>query len=119
MRKTANIDDVAIFVAAAEAGTLLAAAASQNVPTSTVSRSLTRLEHNLNLLLVRRTQRGIKLTDAGEQYLRSCKRALRILREGEELLNHQRASPAGMIRVLCPITVARYLIAPILTKFTY
>ena len=36
-----------MFVAAAEAGTLSAAAKKLRVPTSTVSRSLTRLERSL------------------------------------------------------------------------
>ena len=37
-------------------------------------------------LLVRRSQRGLALTDAGKEYLLSCKRALRVLREGREAI---------------------------------
>jgi len=119
MRKVSGLNDVHIFVAVSDARTLRAAAEILQVPTSTVSRSLTRLEKSLNLLLVRRTQRGIVLTDAGKQYLHSCKRALRILREGIDALNDQRAKPTGVIRIACPITTARSLIAPILSKFSF
>jgi LysR family transcriptional activator of dmlA len=119
MRKVSGLNDVHIFVAVSDARTLRAAAEFLQVPTSTVSRSLTRLEKSLNLLLVRRTQRGIVLTDAGKQYLHSCKRALRILREGIDALNDQRAKPTGVIRIACPITTARSLIAPILSKFSF
>lgn len=118
MRKVNNLNDIQTFVAVSEAGTLRDAAESLRVPTSTVSRSLTRLERSLNLLLVRRTQHGIVLTDAGKQYVQSCKRALRILREGSDLLDQGRAHPLGNIRVACPIVVARHLIAPILKTFT-
>ena len=117
MRKTANLDDIGIFVAAAEAGTFSAAAANLQLPASTISRSLTRLERHLDLLLVRRSQRGLALTDAGKEYLLSCKRALRLLREGRELLDKHRASPSGLLRIACPITMARDLIAPLLSKF--
>src|SRR5579864_8944106 len=99
MRKTTILDDIGMFVAAAEAGTFSAAAANLQLPASTISRSLTRLEKNLDLLLVRRSQRGLTLTDAGEEYLQSCKRALRLLREGRELLDKHRASPSGLLRI--------------------
>ena len=46
------------------------------------------------------------------------RRALPTLREGGELLDRQRAAPVGTIRVGCPLVVARYLLAPILAKFT-
>jgi LysR family transcriptional activator of dmlA len=117
MRKTTNLDDVAIFVAAAEAGTFSQTAADLHLPASTISRSLTRLEKHLDLLLVRRNQRGVTLTDAGKEYLVSCRRALRLLREGRELLDKHRASPSGLLRIACPITMARDLIAPLLSKF--
>src|SRR5205823_8761146 len=80
-------------------------------------RSLTRLEKHLDLLLMRRSQRGLTLTDAGKEYLVSCKRALRLLREGRELLDKHRTSPSGLLRIACPITMARDLIAPLLSKF--
>lgn len=97
MRKTTTLDDVSIFVAAAEAGTFSAAATRLQLPASTISRSLTRLEKHLDLLLVRRSQRGLALTDAGKEYLISCKRALRVLREGRELLD----SIVPAVRVCC------------------
>jgi LysR family transcriptional regulator, transcriptional activator for dmlA len=117
MRKTTNLDDIRIFVAVAEAGTFSAAAAKLELPVSTISRSLTRLEKHLDVLLVRRSPRGLALTDAGKEYLLSCKRALRLLREGRELLDKHRASPSGLLRIACPMTMGRDLIAPLLSKF--
>jgi len=117
MRKTTNLDDISIFVAVAEAGTFSAAASYLQLPVSTISRSLTRLEKNMGLLLVRRSQRGLALTDSGKEYLLFCKRALRVLREGRELLDKNRASPSGLLRVACPMTMARDAIAPLLSKF--
>ena len=66
MRKPLDLNDARTFVAAAQAGSLSGAARDLQVPTSTASRSLTRLEDRLGLLLVRRSQRGLALTDAGK-----------------------------------------------------
>jgi DNA-binding transcriptional LysR family regulator len=117
MRKPLDLSDTRTFVAAAHAGTLSGAARDLQVPTSTVSRSLTRLEERLGLLLVRRSQRGLALTDAGKEYLLSCKRALQSLREGEDLLEKHRTEPAGVLRVECPVTMARDVLAPLLGGF--
>ena len=64
--KDLDLNDVRTFVAVAQAGTLTAAAKELQLPTSTVSRALTRLEQHLSVLLVQRSPRGLVLTDSGE-----------------------------------------------------
>jgi len=117
MRKPLDLNDARTFVSAAQAGTLSGAARDLEVPTSTVSRSLTRLEERVGLLLVRRSSQGLVLTDAGKEYLLSCKHALRLLREGDDLLEKHRAEPAGVLTVECPVTMARDILAPLLGRF--
>jgi len=112
-----DLNDIRAFVVAAQAGTLTAAAKEMQLPTSTISRSLTRLEKNLGVLLVQRSSRGIVLTDSGREYLQSCRRALRTLKEGGELLEDRRARPRGLIKVACPVTMAREVFAPLLKEF--
>jgi DNA-binding transcriptional LysR family regulator len=117
MRKPPDLNDARTFVAAAQAGSLSGAARDLEVPTSTVSRSLTRLEGHVGLLLVRRSPQGLALTDAGKEYLLSCKHALRLLREGDDLLEKHRAEPAGVLTVECPVTMARDILAPLVGRF--
>jgi LysR family transcriptional regulator, transcriptional activator for dmlA len=112
-----DLNDVRTFVAIAQAGTLTAAAKEMRLPTSTVSRALTRLEKHLAVLLVQRSPRGLVLTDSGKEYLQSCRRALRALRDGSELLEDRRSSPSGLIKVVCPVTMARDVLAPLLKEF--
>ena len=57
------------------------------------------------------------MTDSGKEYLQSCRRALRTLKDGGELLEGRRTSPSGLIKVACPFTMAREVIAPLLNKF--
>ena len=112
-----DLNDIRMFAAAAQAGTLSAAAGELHVPASTVSRSLTRLEKHLGVLLVQRSSRGLALTDSGREYLQTCKRALRTLKDGSELIENQRSHPRGLIKIACPITMARDLLAPLLKEF--
>ena len=111
-----DANDVVMFVAAAEAGTLSGAARELGVPTSTVSRSLSRLEQSLQMLLISRSPRGFVLTDAGIDYLESCRHALRALSDGNERLDRHRLNPTGMIRIACPGTMIRHLLTPIMGK---
>ncbi|MGD0295476.1 MAG: LysR substrate-binding domain-containing protein [Bryobacteraceae bacterium] len=112
-----DLNDIRTFVAVAQAATLTAAAKELQLPTSTVSRALTRLEKHLGVLLVQRSPRGLVLTDSGKEYLQSCRRALQTLRHGRELLEDRRSNPTGLIKVVCPITMARDVLAPLLKEF--
>jgi LysR family transcriptional regulator, transcriptional activator for dmlA len=112
-----DLNDVRTFVIIAQAGTLTAAAKELKLPTSTVSRSLTRLEQHLNVMLAQRSHRGLSLTDFGKEYLQTCRRALRALRDGSDLLAHRRARPSGLLKVACPVTMARLVFAPLLKEF--
>jgi DNA-binding transcriptional LysR family regulator len=112
-----DLNDVRTFAVAAQADTLSAAARELNVPASTVSRSLNRLEKHLGVSLVRRSSRGISLTDSGREYLQTCRRVLRLLREGDELVENQRSHPTGLLKIACPITMARDVLAPLMKEF--
>lgn len=117
MRNQFDLNDVRTFVTAAQAGTLSAAAKTLHQPASTISRSLTRLEKHLGVLLVRRGPKGLVLTDDGKEYLLSCRRALRTLNDGGELLETRRSNPSGVVKVACPVTMAREILAPLLKEF--
>jgi LysR family transcriptional activator of dmlA len=112
-----DLNDVRTFVVIAQAGTLTAAAKELKLPTSTVSRSLTRLEQHLNVMLAKRSPRGLSLTDFGKEYLQTCRRALRALRDGSDLLENRRARPSGLLKVACPVTMARLVFAPLMKEF--
>jgi DNA-binding transcriptional LysR family regulator len=112
-----DLNDVRRFVAVAQAGTLTAAAKELHCPASTLSRALTRLEKHLGVLLAQRDPRGLVLTDAGKEYLQSCRRALQSLQHGRDVLEDRRSSPSGLLKVACPVTLARDTLAPLLKEF--
>lgn len=112
----ADLNDIRIFTVVGQEGTLSSAAMRLKLPTSTVSRALTRLEKNLGALLIRRSSRGHVLTDSGKEYLQVCRRALRTLDEGSELLAIQREQPGGLIKLACPVTMTNLILAPLLKE---
>src|SRR5580658_3924192 len=112
-----DLNDVRTFVSVAQAGTLTAAAKELHCPASTLSRALTRLEKHLGVLVVQRGPRGLVLTDAGKEYLQSWRRALQSLQRGRDVLEVHRCSPSGLLKVACPVTMARDAIAPLLKEF--
>ena len=57
------------FVAAAENGSFTKAAEILNYTTSGISQLVTTLESDLDLILLERTRKGVRLTDAGEKLL--------------------------------------------------
>lgn len=112
-----DLNDIRTFVIVAQAGTFSAAAKELRLPTSTVSRAITRLEQAVGIMLYQRSSKGLGLTDPGREYLKSCKRTLQSIREGRDLLEKQRGNPTGVIRITCPVTLARDVLAPVLIHF--
>ena len=117
MNNFSDLNDINAFLLAARTGSLTAAAAELAQPTSTVSRAITRLEKDLGVLLIRRGTRGLTLTEEGNAFLPACKRAMHSLQEGGLQLQASRSSPAGLIRISCPVTFARDILGPLQGTF--
>ena len=66
------IDEIEVFIKVAELGSFSAAAESLNLPQSTVSRRIQRLEDQLEVRLLNRTTRLVKMTTAGQEYYDRC-----------------------------------------------
>src|SRR5687768_47914 len=75
-RTTMKLTVVRTFLAVAEARSFTSAAKTLGVPTSSVSRGVTRLEAALGTRLFERTTRKTRLTAAGRLYYEHARRAL-------------------------------------------
>jgi DNA-binding transcriptional LysR family regulator len=97
-----DFTDLHTFLLVARHGSFSAAAKSLAVPTSTVTRRLTRLEDALGSTLIHRTARGTTLTRQGEHLRARCEPAVRELEEAERSLFDLDAEPAGVLRLTAP-----------------
>ena len=66
--KQMDLNEIATFVQVVEAGGFSSAAQQLELPKSTVSRRISRLEQRLGVRLIERTTRQMRLTEAGQNY---------------------------------------------------
>ncbi len=91
------------FLHVADEGSLAAAASALNVPTSTVSRRVSRLEDDLGLALLQRSGRGIVLTDDGRALARRARSPLQDLQEVEHGFADADGQPRGTLIATAPV----------------
>ncbi|MGH9887045.1 MAG: LysR family transcriptional regulator, partial [bacterium] len=63
-----DLNRASTFVRVVESGSFTRAAQALALPTSSISRSVSKLEHDLGVTLLERTTRRIALTDAGRAF---------------------------------------------------
>lgn len=104
------------LLAVAEYGSFTRAAEALYVSQPTLSQQIKHLEESLNVQLLDRSGRTVRLTDAGEVYLRHARRALGELDAGTRAINDVNDLSRGSIRLgWTPIT--DYLTCSLLVKF--
>src|SRR5437773_2446750 len=101
-----DLNDLLFFAAVVEHSGFSAAARSLNLPKSSVSRHVGRLEDRLGVRLLEPSTRNVRLTEIGSSYYAWCKAILSELETAEQDLALLRSDPIGTIRVSCP-TVLR------------
>ncbi|WP_373778540.1 LysR substrate-binding domain-containing protein [Glaesserella sp.] len=111
------LDDMALFVEVVKAQSFTRASAFLDIPKSTLSVRISKLEKLLGLRLLNRTTRKIDLTEAGARYY---ERAVRIVDEAKlihQQLNDVYQEPTGLLKVTLPADLANLFVAPVLREF--
>ncbi len=104
------------LLAIAEYGSYTRAAEALHVSQPTLSQQIKQLEESLQALLVDRTGRNVRLTDAGEIYLRHARRAWGELDAGTRAIHDVQDLTRGSLRLgWTPIT--DYLTYSLLERF--
>lgn len=112
-----RLDDLAVFVEVAEAGSLTEAARRLAVPKSTVTRAVARLESALGVALLQRSSKGHGVSESGRRLARSASGHLASLHDAALAFEHPAREPQGRLRVTAPVDLAQALLAPLLPRF--
>lgn len=102
-----SLTDIASFVAVVDHGTITAAARSEGVPKSTVSRRIARLEEALGVQLLVRSSRSFSITAEGRLLHSQARPALQSLSEIRTNLQERMSEPRGVLVLTAPHDLAR------------
>lgn len=112
-----NLNDLNILVRVVEDGSLTAAANRLDLPKSSVSRTLARLEADLGVRLLQRTTRSLSLTDAGQAFYQRIRRNLEDIEDAERALSEWQRSPRGHLRITLPIELGMRFMGTAVAEF--
>ena len=111
-----GVDELAVFVKVVEEGSFTAAARALQMPKSSISRNIARLEDRLGVRLLNRTTRSLSTTTPGAAFYERCVRIVAEIAEAEEALTAQQVTPRGPLTLAAPDLLSPWL-GPILGDF--
>ncbi|CNH86342.1 LysR-family transcriptional regulatory protein [Yersinia frederiksenii] len=112
-----RLTSMEVFVRAADLGSFAAAATALGLSPQMVARHIEALEQRLGVRLLNRTTRRQSLTDAGSQFLQSCRRILAETAAAESLADEMQSIPQGKLRISAPLIFGTYSLTPFLSGF--
>ncbi len=112
-----TFEELKNFVSIVDSGSIVAASEHLSQTNSAVSRSLSRLENKLNVTLLERTTRTLKLTQEGQLFLDKARKILNDLNEAEDSLLKADSDISGIIRVDSATPFVLHVIAPFMKEF--
>jgi DNA-binding transcriptional LysR family regulator len=111
-----TIEELIAFISIVDTGSIVAAAEQLQQTPSGLSRALNRLEKKLQVTLLERTTRKLKLTQEGRLFLDKARSILAELAEAEDALLKSDSDTSGLIRI-DSATPLFYMLAPLMQKF--
>jgi LysR family transcriptional regulator, regulator for bpeEF and oprC len=117
MERKIDLNALRTFVTTVELGSLSKAGRYLEMPESTVSRHVAKLEEQLGLKLVVRDQSGIELTSAGRSLYDSSRAGLDSFRSVRKLVAQTDPIARGLIRIRAPTVFGRAFLVDIISDF--
>ncbi|HEV7777891.1 MAG TPA: LysR substrate-binding domain-containing protein [Luteibacter sp.] len=115
---SASYAGVVAFIAVATEGSFARAGDRLGIGRSAVSRSVQKLEAQLDARLFLRTTRSTSLTREGELFYRNCHPGVeRIIQALEDMRDLREGPPRGQLRISATVGFGRRIVAPLLNGF--
>lgn len=109
---------VVAFIAVVHEGSFAKAAERLGIGRSAVSRSVQKLETQLDTRLFLRTTRSTTLTAEGQLFYENCRPGVdRIVQSVEEMRELRSGTPRGQLRISATVGFGRKIVAPLLRGF--
>lgn len=117
MRSALDFNTLKVFIAVVERESFVGAARVLAMPTSNVSRCIAQLEEKLNLQLIERSTRHMKLTQAGHLLYIRAKPLLEALEQTETELTLRQMQLKGPLRICIPNEIGPALLGSVIADF--
>ena len=114
---TQNLSSYYVFYISAKTGNISAASKELYISQPAVSKSITKLEANLNTKLLIRSSRGVTLTREGEILYERLKEAFHSIELGEEQLRFENKMEVEHLTIGVSTTLCKYVLLPYLKEF--
>lgn len=112
-----TLEELQAFISIVDSGSIVGAAEQLRQTTSGVSRALQRLETKLNVTLLERTTRKLKLTQEGQIFLEKARKIVHDLNEAEDALLKSDNDTSGIVRVDSATPFVLHVITPLIPEF--
>ncbi|MCB6183038.1 LysR family transcriptional regulator [Leeia sp. TBRC 13508] len=112
-----RLDDLELFVLAADQGSFSLVARQLNITPAFVSGAIMRLEKHLGTRLFVRNTRNLRLSEEGLRYLPFARGVVDQLQQGAQVLSEQSEALKGTLRLSAPSDIGRNLLVPWLDDF--
>ena len=106
-----------VFVRVAECGSFSRAAESLDLANATVTTCVRNLEKHLNVTLINRDTRRLRLTEEGQLYLPQARALLESVQRTEDEVRAWQGELRGTLHMEAPISIGQTLVCPALTGF--
>ncbi len=113
-----NFNLLKIFIKVAEFESFTKAAHQLKQPKSRVSRSIARLEEDLEVQLIKRSTRSISLTDAGKDLYQETQGLIHQLEQKVESMSNNSGEVSGVLSISAPIDFGEDIMPKLLSGFS-
>lgn len=108
---TVSLDDIRLFVAVVQAGSLSSASDLTGIPVSRLSRRLTQLEKILGTQLINRGKKGVSLNELGERFFIHAQAMLAQAEIAVQSIHQNLDIPSGLLKISAPIDLYHHILA--------
>ncbi len=105
------------FVRVVEKGSFSKAAQAMGLSKSHMSKHVKKLENRLDVTLIHRTTRKLKLTNQGQEFFLKCQTILHDLEEARASLVNEITDPRGHIRLTVAGAFGEDFLSPVIAEF--
>jgi DNA-binding transcriptional LysR family regulator len=112
-----RLDELSLYLAIVDAGSLAAAARRTGRSPPSVTRQLSALEGRLGVRLIERNTRRLALTDAGRRLAAHARNLVSDFESAMRDTSGEGVAPRGRLRLSAPLLFGRYHVTPVVMAY--